>query len=220
MTLFLGGGGDMADSIAIDSVFFEDIKADDKILYIPIACDFTSYKNCFKWFCSLAQQYIPIPSSNITMLLEEDPIPDFSLYKAIYIGGGNTYKLLDYITTNNLKESFEKFLQSGGKIFGGSAGAIIFGSTIETVAEEKENYPDNKALCFLKDFAIRCHYVDKDNNLFVRLSSLLSVPIIAIPENGGIVVDNNKIDIIGELHIFEKGQKNSVSILRDIYAKL
>ena len=26
MTLFLGGGGDMADSIAIDSVFFEDIK--------------------------------------------------------------------------------------------------------------------------------------------------------------------------------------------------
>ena len=220
MTLFLGGGGDKADSIAIDSVFFEDIKADDKILYIPIACDFTSYKNCFEWFCSLAQQYIPIPSSNITMLLENDPIPDFSSYKAIYIGGGNTYKLLDYIATNNLKESFEKFLQNGGKIFGGSAGAIIFGSTIETVAEEKENYPDNKALCFLKDFAIRCHYVEKDNNLFAKLSSLLSVPIIAIPENGGIIINHNKIDIIGELYLFKNGQKYNINILKDIYIKL
>ena len=211
MTLFLGGGGDKADSIAIDSVFFEDIKADDKILYIPIACDFTSYKNCFEWFCSLAQQYIPIPSSNIKMLLENDPIPDFSSYKAIYIGGGNTYKILDYIATNNLKESFEKFLQNGGKIFGGSAGAIIFGSTIETVAEEKENYHDNPALNMVKDYAIRCHYQPKDDKLFQNLSKKIKTPIIALPENGGLKIDENNIKTIGNVFIFNNGIKNILS---------
>lgn len=200
---------------------FENISSNDKILYIPIACDFTTYENCFDWFYSLASKYLNISKNNIHMLLDYDAVPNFFDYKAIYIGGGNTYKLLDYIVKNNLKDKFQDYLKNNGLVFGGSAGAIVFGSTIETVLEEKEAYPDNSALSFIKEYALRCHYKNNEDNLFMELSSSLPTPIIAIPENGGMIIDTKKntIKIIGDLCVFIKGKKNSISVLEEKYAK-
>ena len=208
MVLFLGGGGDIQDSIEIDTAFFSHLIPNDKILYIPVACDFTTYENCFVWFNSLVKKYTNIPSDNITMLLETSVIPNLNDYKAIYIGGGNTYKLLDYICKNNLDIKFKEYLKGSGIIFGGSAGAIIFGKTIETVIEEKENYPDNPALNMVKDYAIRCHYQPQDDKLFQNLSKKIKTPIIALPENGGLKIDKNNIKTIGNVFIFNNGIKS------------
>lgn len=38
MTLFLGGGGDIEDSVRIDKEFFNYIDEKSKILYIATAC--------------------------------------------------------------------------------------------------------------------------------------------------------------------------------------
>lgn len=208
MVLFLGGGGDIQGSIEIDTAFFSYLMPNDKILYIPVACDFTTYENCFVWFNSLVKKYINIPSDNISMLLETSVIPHLNDYKAIYIGGGNTYKLLDYICKNNLDIKCKEYLKGNGIIFGGSAGAIIFGKTIETVIEEKENYPDNPALNMVKDYAIRCHYQPQDDKLFQNLSKKIKTPIIALPENGGLKIDENNIKTIGNVFIFNNGIKS------------
>lgn len=220
MTLFLGGGGDIEDSIEIDKLFFANLDSQDKILYIPAACDFTTYENCLKWFYSLVSKYIKISKDNITMILDEDKVPDLSEYKAIYIGGGNTYKLLDYVIKNNLDEKFKAYLDHGGLIFGGSAGAIIFGKTIKTVIEEKENYPDNQALDFINGYAIRCHYQESEDNLFITLSQSLNIPIVAIPENSGLILKDKYLEIIGKPIIFISGIKDSEYFLRINNAKL
>lgn len=215
MVLFLGGGGDIEISEDIDREFFKNIVQNDKILYIPVACDFTTYEKCFEWFYSLVSKYVDIPKTNISMLLEEDNIPDLSGYKAIYIGGGNTYKLLDYVCKNDLEAKLKEYLNKDGIIFGGSAGAIIFGKTIETVIEEKENYPDNKSLNFLNGYAIRCHYGESEDNLYKVLSRSLKSKVIAIPEDSGIIFDGKNIKTIGKPIVFVNGTKNS-----DVFEKL
>lgn len=208
MTLFLGGGGDIEDSVRIDKEFFNYIDEKSKILYIATACDFTTYENCFKWFYSLVTKYVSLSEENIIMLSDEEKIPELSEFKAIYIGGGNTYKLLNYICKTGLKDKIVEFLDKGGLIFGGSAGAIIFGTTIETVAEERENYPDNLSISYVKKYAIRCHYQKEEDNLYQNLSKSLKQNILAIPEDGGIIIDKDDIKkIIGDVILFSANQK-------------
>ncbi len=45
------------------------------------------------------------------MLLGTSVIPNLNDYKVIYIVGGNTYKLLDYICKNNLDIKFKEYLK-------------------------------------------------------------------------------------------------------------
>ena len=99
-------------------------------------------------------------------------------------------------------------IKEGGLIFGGSAGAIIFGTTIETVAEERENYPDNLSISYVKKYAIRCHYQKEEDNLYQNLSKSLKQDILAIPEDGGIIIDKDDIKkIIGDVILFSANQK-------------
>lgn len=215
MRLFLGGGGDIEDSVIIDKDFFENITSCDKILYIPVACDFTSYENCFEWFYSLVNKYVNMNKNNITMLLETDNIPNLEDYKGIYIGGGNTYKLLDYVVKNNLAPKFNEYIKKGGNIFGGSAGAIIFGQSIETVIEEKENFPNNKGLGWLSNYTIRCHYKVDEDEIFKDISKKINYPVIALPENSGIIINylNNTTKILGNSFVFINGNKEKLDNL-------
>ena len=204
--LYLGGGGDIETSIEIDTAFFANLSDNAKILYIPVACDFTSYENCYQWFSGLVGEYLK--SAQIEMMY--DTVVSFDDYDAIYIGGGNTYKLLDYVVKNNLKNEFIKFLSANKHIFGGSAGAIIFGSDISTVVEEKENYADNRALDMVKGFAIRCHYESKDDDVFIKISNNIKKPLISLPEDGGLIIGENHFKVIGSVYKFNNGLKKKL----------
>ena len=46
-------------------------------------------------------------------------------YSAIFIGGGNTFKLLKGIKDRGAFSKLKDFINNNGIIFGGSAGAII-----------------------------------------------------------------------------------------------
>ena len=207
MTLFLGGGGDVDVSVLMDRAFFKFLSAKDKILYISAAWDDGGYTHCFEWFSALADKYVNMPKENIVMLSEETEIPDLAEFKAVYIGGGNTYKLLDYVCRTGLKDKLIAYLNGGGLVFGGSAGAIIFGATIETVPEEKENYPDNQAVAYLPKYALRCHYEENLEPLYKELSGLITFPIITLPEDSGLIVDNDRITVVGRAIIFHNGNK-------------
>ena len=88
------------------------------------------------------------------------------------------------------------------------ADSVGVGKTIETVIEEKENYPDTPALNMVNDYAIRCHYQLQDDKLFQNLSKKIKTPIIALPENGGLKIDENNIKTIGNVFIFNNGIKS------------
>lgn len=96
MNLYLCGGGSGKQIKDAYNDFSKKIDREKPILYIPLAMSELKYDSCYKWFsneikCFNAEKFEMVRSS------EELSKKDFSKYCAIYIGGGNTYDLLDKI---------------------------------------------------------------------------------------------------------------------------
>ena len=203
--LFLGGGGDGDISKEMDQSFFENLCNTSKILYIPTAWEEAdvTYSSCKKWFNALLNRYLPALQKEPVLLTENFGPSDITGFDAIYIGGGNTYKLLDFLFTRHLKEQFLAFIKNGGLIYGGSAGAIVFGKEISTVLEEKENYPEHHGLG-LCPFSIRCHYTGSEQQLLQKIADKLQHKVYALPEDGGLILNNEYkiVKAIGDVVCF------------------
>src|SRR3989339_1430483 len=97
MKLFLSGGGSGNESEQIDAEFIKALDKTKPVLYIPIAIDTEKhpYGECLEW---LKNNFQPFGFDNFVMWTEEDlkdkKMADFEQFGGIYIGGGNTFKLL------------------------------------------------------------------------------------------------------------------------------
>lgn len=130
-------------------------------------------------------------------------------YRAIYIGGGNTFKLLDEIRRTGFDKKLVEFIKQGGIAYGGSAGAIIMGKNIETVIEEKDRDIDPAGLDLLNGYCIRCHYQDSDNKQIYNFIERVGDPVLAIPEGSGLIITNQNALAVGDepIVIIKKDQE-------------
>lgn len=207
---FLGGGGDTDISFNFDELYFSRLPTNAKILYIPIALNRKDkgYESCKTWFSSLIHLHDKNNNITFTMLLEDDDIPNVSLYDSIYIGGGNTYILLDFIYQKNLHNIIPDFVNNGGIYYGGSAGAIIVGKSILT-AEKKDDtaYLHTEGLNKVNGLLLKPHYLsEQDSNLF-NINKQTKDSIIAITEESGLIIDQNNIKVIGTAFMFTNNKK-------------
>ena len=111
-TLYLSGGGNNIQSKRIDADFAKIIDG-KKLMYIPVALnrDTLGFEACYDWITILFQNFeytVDIPT--IHMYLDPIAIADKIFeYDALYIGGGNTFKLLDFLHKNSLFEKIKTF---------------------------------------------------------------------------------------------------------------
>jgi dipeptidase E len=210
--IILSGGGDVKTTFQLDEKYFALLKNNTKILYIPIALNRTTsgYEACYDWFSNFIFYHSGKKNINFTMLLENNKVPDFNEFGSIYIGGGNTYKLLDFFYRKNINDKLVEYVKNGGIIYGGSAGAIVLGKDIRTVEEENDkNYYFFKGLDLLKGKSIICHYkIDMDKKIF-EVAKKINSEIIALPENSGLILNQNGEfkEKIGNIFIFDKNNK-------------
>ncbi|MDD5376647.1 MAG: Type 1 glutamine amidotransferase-like domain-containing protein [Candidatus Gracilibacteria bacterium] len=203
--IFLGGGGDIDQTEALDKDFFSHLKEKAHILYIQaaMASDPQTLTSCSEWFSRLIEFQASDKNILFTMISDKDTSVSIEDYDAIYIGGGNTYKLLDFIKRNSLDIRLIKYISQGGIVYGGSAGAIILGADIRTVSEENDSdYPNNKGLNLLDGLSLRCHYTDSDDSLLKSLPEILNHPVLAITEESGIQIHGDQISITGKAVCF------------------
>ena len=175
------------------------------------------YQECFKW---IRGQFQPLGFDNFTMWTEDDlrgkTLKDFEHFGGIYIGGGNTFKLLKKIKEFGTFEILKKLTQTDIPIYGGSAGAIILARTIIPALSADPNdvkITDFSALNLLQGYDIWCHYKDQMDEEICRYSNESDLKkIIAIPENAGLYVTENSIETVGpsEISVFESGIKRIV----------
>ena len=194
MKLLLSGGGEPDQVKPLDEYFANYVK-NGKILYIPVAMDKIPYEDCEKWF---RETYAKYNLNNIEMCTNLKEINDLNNYKAIFIGGGNTFKLLKEIKESNFDIKLKEYLQNNGFIYGGSAGAIIFGKTIEPAIHADKNtvnLKDLNALNILDDYDVWCHYKETDN------LKDLNRKTIVLYEESGILYDGKEIKTIGKNHL-------------------
>lgn len=212
--LFLSGGGSLKESFELDKRFFACLKDRSKILYIPIALnrDKVGFEACRDWFSSMIENHRDGKNIKFDMILQDDSVPDLDEYDAIYIGGGNTFKLLNYIYINKLVEVIINYINKGKIVYGGSAGAIILGKDIRTVEEENDqNFEYYNGLNLLDDRSLMCHYEKNMDNHLYQATRKIKSPIFALKEDCGLIVTSGKIESIGQVFIFnEDGTKDVI----------
>jgi len=214
--LILADGGNAPDSKLADELFANMIPKGKKMLYIPIAMPPPehSFDKCFGWLNSV---FKPLKFIDIVMWtdLSDKRYEDLKSFGAIYIGGGNTFSLLNDLRNTKFIELLKKFIADGRILYGGSAGAIILGKDIGTATlgkyadESLVNLTDTSGLDLVNGHDIHCHYEEKyDKEIFGYIKKHNS-KIIAIPEKSGILVEDDKIKVIGfeSVYVFKNGEK-------------
>lgn len=212
MKVYLCGGGSGKQIFNALLDFSKKIDKSKPILYIPLAMDNSRYDSCYNWFSEEIKNVNLTKFEMIKSSLELSK-KDLSNYSSIFIGGGNTYKLLNEIKQYSNYEKIIDYLNNGGTIFGGSAGAIIFGKDINCCLLDDKNDIGLKDTCgfnLLNNYSILCHLKSKNfkkNCKFLQEYSK-DKKIIYLPEEDVILVEDNKIKLIGtrKYMIFKNGK--------------
>jgi len=216
MTLFLNGGGCATQVRESYRLFEEVIDTNKPLLYVPLAMELTRYADCFNW---ITQELYDLHFPQIEMVTspQELGIKNLNNYAAVFIGGGNTYKLLKELKACAAYQKIQDFLASDGVVFGGSAGAIIFGKSIDSCRHDDPNTVNLQDLTgFNQVFGayIGAHYPSdkpekeqKATQTFTELS--FDSPVIALPEEDTLVLYQDGVRIVGskDFYIFKEGQK-------------
>jgi dipeptidase E len=206
--LFLGGGGDTEQSKALDielGTLFEGTRK-PTCLYIPVAMDESKHSSAKEWFTNNYDN-VCCRIEMLGRLTDLDPKESFDV---IYIGGGNTGKLLDRIYDSGFDQYLFRHLAAGRVVYGGSAGAIVLGRTILTAPTTEHSSTSNDGLDLLGSKAVVAHYNDAADQERVReLCLQLECTLLAIPEDAGVVVTGEELKAVGstDVVIFEPGEQ-------------
>ncbi|HWO75875.1 MAG TPA: Type 1 glutamine amidotransferase-like domain-containing protein, partial [Bacillus sp. (in: firmicutes)] len=117
--VFLSGGGDKEQTEKIDKDFVKQINPNKPLLYIPIAMEGAiPYEDCFEWINGVLK---PMGIQNITMWtdLKNKSLEELNQFSAIYIGGGNTFSLLNDLRNSKFDELLNEYIENEGIVYGG-----------------------------------------------------------------------------------------------------
>lgn len=215
MRLFLNGGGDGEKCLQVYKKLNEIIDHKKPILYVPIAMEEEKYSDCKKWINNELKD-IKVPYIEMITSGQELANKNLADYSALFIGGGNTFKLLAELKSSGTFDKIKEFINNNGIVFGGSAGAIIFGYDLEACSCDDLNevgLEDIKGFDVLNGYSILCHYINRSeekdkNNTDYLLQLSYKRKSIALPEEDTIFINGANIEIIGNIdyYVFENGK--------------
>ncbi|HXM74424.1 MAG TPA: dipeptidase PepE, partial [Chthoniobacterales bacterium] len=136
---------------------------------------------------------------------------------AIFIGGGNTFRLLKALQDLELLEPIRRKVKSGAPYIGSSAGSNVAGPTIRTTKDMPIVQPRSFESLGLVSFQISPHYLDPDPNSThmgetqeERILQFLeenATPVVGIREGAWLLIENGAVMLQGETgaRIFRRG---------------
>lgn len=232
MRLLLNGGGSTEQLIPTMSKLNEIIDHNKPMLYIPLAMDEVEhpYDGCYEWFKDQITN-VAVPSLDMVRSFEALASKILNEYSAIFIGGGNTYKLLKGLKESGSFDKIQEYIQNNGIVVGCSAGAVICGKDIDIIASMDPNdvkLKDTKGFDVLSGISVFPHYmnlkskltyeenqerIDKFTNSILKFT-LKNGDVYAIPEEDTIFVNDGSIDILGNkpFYYFKNGEKIEYSL--------
>jgi len=148
-----------------------------------------------------------------------DPQEAIDRADAIFIGGGNTFRLLKALQDLELLEPIRRKVKSGAPYIGSSAGSNVAGPTIKTTKDMPIVQPRSFDSLGLIPFQISPHYLDPDPNSThmgetqeERILQFLEeneTPVVGIREGAWLFIENGAVTLRGKAgaRIFRRGQE-------------
>ena len=138
---------------------------------------------------------------------------------ALFIGGGNTFRLLKALQDRELLEPIRRKVKSGAPYIGSSAGSNVAGPTIKTTKDMPIVQPRSFDSLGLVPFQISPHYLDPDpssthmgetqEERILQFLEENDTPVAGLREGAMVRVENGSIILKGSsgARIFRKGEK-------------
>ena len=194
-------------------VFFKDCS---EILFIPYARPSGITHDDYTAKAQLAFSKIEKKLKGIHTF--ENPKKAIHDAKGIFVGGGNTFVLVNQLYKNDLIQALQDRVKSGTPYLGTSAGSNICGLTMNTTNDMPIVLPPSfKTLGFVP-FNINPHYLDPDPNSthkgetretrIKEFHKFNTQPVIGLREGSWIEVKDRTISLRGKLNarIFENNK--------------
>lgn len=136
---------------------------------------------------------------------------------AIFVGGGNTFRLLKSLQDLQLVGAIRRRVAEGTPYIGSSAGSIVAGPTLKTTKDMPIVEPSSFDALGLVGFQISPHYLDPDPSSThmgetqeERIRQFLEendAPVLGLREGGFVRVEGGVVQLrgIGGARIFRKG---------------
>ena len=191
-------------------------KSADEILFIPYARpggishdDYT--KTASKAFKAIGKSVKGIHES-------ENPKDAIAKAQGIFIGGGNTFVLVNNLYKNDILVAIKDAVNTGTPYLGTSAGSNICGLTMNTTNDMPIIYPPSFKTLGLVPFNINPHYLDPitgsthmgetRETRIKEFHAYNTQPVIGLREGSWIAVEHTNLTLKGPLNarIFEYGK--------------
>lgn len=191
--------------------FLKDI---DSVLFIPYAL---ADKEAYTKKARNSLQDVGLNLESIHK--SKDPIKALAEAKAIFAGGGNTFRLLDELYKKGLVDLLKQRVEEGIPYIGSSAGANIASPTIKTTNDMPIVQPSTFNALSLITFQINPHYIDPDPNSkhmgetrekrIQQFHEENEIVVLGLRENTWLRIENSKIILAGKngARLFVKGKK-------------
>ena len=212
MRLILNGGGSGEQIKEALEIFAREVNG-GKVLYVPLAWPYGNMEECINWFRG---QVSGFGITNIEQILDPNDLTKEKLKEinGVFIGGGNTYQLLKGLKETHAFENLKEYIENGGLIMGGSAGALIFSECIDTCLKDElvikscndENkvwLKDTKGFNCINGYSILPHYKklpEQYLDIQKRVNKLLKqgYKLVCLPEETSLWINDNQMQIVGQ----------------------
>eukprot|EP01147_Barroeca_monosierra_P009443 gene9443-1685_t len=185
------------------------------VLFIPFAL------HNHEEYATKARNRFQLLGFELTSLHEyEDKIDAVRKAESIFVGGGNTFRLLDKLYQFDLLQTIQSRILEGAPYIGTSAGSNVACRTIRTTNDMPIVQPPSFDALNLVPIQINPHYLDADlssthkgETRRERLEQYLeenTTPVLAIPEGTMLKVEGNTLTLHGmdiPIRVFIRGQE-------------
>jgi dipeptidase E len=174
----------------------------ERILFIPFALhDHDSYANKARnRFSAMGYELDSIHEA-------QDPLEAVEGMEAMFIGGGNTFRLLKALYAFDLLSAIHRKIEHGVPYIGSSAGANVAGPTIKTTNDMPIVEPPSFNSLGLVPFQINPHYLDPDpdsthmgetrEERILQFLEENETPVVALREGAIIRVEQGSMTLKG-----------------------
>ena len=185
-----------------------------RVLFIPYAlADRDGYsKIAAERFARMGYELYPVHR-------EDDPARAIGRADNIFIGGGNTFRLLKSLYDENITDVIAERVRQGMPYIGSSAGTNMACPTLKTTNDMPIVQPPSFNALALIHFQINPHYLDPDPNSkhmgetreerLIQYLEENKVPVVGLREGSFLTVQDQQVTLGGEktARVFRRGRE-------------